>query len=79
MKSACDSKGKFLDASIGNLGSTTDYLDFGTSSLHSKLEKPGFLAPSLVSYGDNTYVSNVFMVTPIQIVSSGSKDACNFY
>ena len=47
--------------------------------MHTKLETPGFLAPGLVLYGDNAYVSNDYMVTPFKNVSSGSKDAYNFY
>ena len=70
---------KKLDMSIGHPGSTSDYLAFMTSSLHSKVEKEGFLAPGLVLYGDNAYVSNEHMVTPFKNVSSGSKDAYNFY
>ena len=60
-------------------GSTSDCLDFSTSSLRSKVEKPGFLALGLVLHDDNAYISNEFVVMPIKNVSSGSKDACDFY
>ena len=66
LQGVCDSNGKFMDVSIGHPGSTSDYLAFVTSSLHIKLEKTGFLAPGLVLYGDNAYVSNEFMATPIK-------------
>ena len=78
MQCACDSKGKFLDASIGNPISASDYLAFVTSSLQRKLENH-FFAPGLVFHGDNAYVSNEFMATPIKNFFSGVKDTHNFY
>ena len=73
MQGPCDSKGRFLEVSIGHPGSTSDYFVFG------KLEKPGFLDPVLVLHGDNACVSNEFVVAPFENSSFGSKDACNFY
>ena len=79
MQGACDVKGRFLDVTIAHPGAASDYLAFVTSSLHAKLERKGFLAPGLVSCGDNTHVSNEHMVTPCKNISSRSKDACDFY
>ena len=64
MQGTCDVKCRTLDVSIGHPGSISDYLAFVTSNLHAKLERKGFLAPGLVVYGDNAYVSNECMVTP---------------
>ena len=72
-------KVRHLDTSVGHPGSTSDHLGFVTSKLQSNLEKPVFLAPRLVLCGDNTCVSNEHMATPFKNVSSGSKDAYNFY
>ena len=65
---------KLLDARIKNLG-----FAFVSSTLYHLLEQPGFLAPGLAIYSDNAYISNRYTVTPFKNVSSGSKDACNFY
>ena len=43
------------------------------------LEIPGFLADGLSIYGDNSYINGPYMVTPFKAVSSGIKDAYNFY
>ena len=64
---------------IRQSGSTLDYLAFVTSSLHSKVETKYFLAPTLVIYSNNTYVSNNYIGTPCKNVSLSSKDTCNFY
>ena len=42
LQGPCEANGKFLDISIGHPGSTSDYLAFVTSSLHTKVEKEGF-------------------------------------
>ena len=68
-----------MDVSISHPGATSDYLAFVTSPLRYKLETPGFLAPGLVLFGDNAYVSNEYMVTPYRNVKSGPKDAFNFF
>ena len=75
----CNARGRFLNIGIGHLGSTLDYLAFATSSLHTKLERPGFLALNLVLYGDNAYVSNTYIVIPYKNVSDSSKETYNFY
>jgi hypothetical protein len=79
MQATCDARARFLDVSICHPGSTSDYLAFATSPLKHKLERPGFLAPGLVLFGDNAYVNTNYMVTPFKAVSSGPKDDYNFY
>ena len=50
------------------------------SPIWEKIEKtPGFLRPGLVIYGDNAYVNMMTTVSPFKGVSSGPKDAFNFY
>ena len=79
MQAMCDSEGKFLDVCIAHPGSTSDYLAFVTSPLYFKLEDDSFLAPGLAVFGDNAYVANRYMVTPFKNVTSGAKDAFNYY
>ena len=86
MQATCDSRRRFLDVEIRHPGATSDYLAFALSSLHNKMEgnnphdnnKP-FLKPGLALYGDNAYVNTRYMAIPFKSVSSGSKDAYNFY
>ena len=75
----CDAKGRFLNVSIGYLGSRSNCLAFVASSLHTKPENPGFLAPGLVLFGDNVHISKKRMEAPFKFSSAGSKDARNFY
>lgn len=79
MQATCDAQRRFLDVSIQHPGATSDYLCFVTSPLYHLLEQIGFLAPGLALYGDNAYVSNRYMATPFKNVSSGPKDAYNYY
>jgi DDE superfamily endonuclease len=79
LQGTCDSRGRFLDVSIGHPASTSDFLAFTTSSFHKKIETPGFLAPGLCIFGDSAYVTNGYMVTPFKNIKSGSKDDFNFY
>jgi DDE superfamily endonuclease len=79
MQGTCDAEGRFIDVSIGHPASTSDFLAFTTSSLHKKIETPGFLAPGLVIFGDLAYVNSGFMMTPFKNVKSGAKDNFNFY
>jgi DDE superfamily endonuclease len=39
----------------------------------------GMLAPGLCLFGDNAYLNTQYMATPYSAVSSGTKDAYNFY
>ena len=79
LQAVCDAQRRFLDVSCMYPGAMSDYLSFKTSSLFHKLETGTFLKPGLALFGDNAYVSNGYMVTPFKAVSSGPKDAYNFY
>ena len=79
LQAVCDAERRFLDICCMHPGATSDYLTFKTSSLFHKLETDGFLKPGLTLFGDNAYVSNRYMVTPFKAVTSGPKDAYNFY
>ena len=74
----CDVWGRILDISILYPGSTSDCLAFNGMSLFWKLEE-GMLAPGLCLFGDNAYLNTPYMATPYSAVSSGTKDAYNFY
>lgn len=79
LQGVCDSQRRFLDISIRQPGSTSDFLSFQTSSLFHHMEEPSFLSPGLALFGDSAYVSNSYMVTPFKAVSSGPKDSFNYY
>ena len=79
MQAICDSKRRFLDIDITHPDSTSDYLAFGTSPICTLLETEGFLSPGLTIYGDNTYMNTPYMTPPFKSISSGVKDAYNFY
>lgn len=86
MQAICDSKGRFIDYEMKHPGATADYLAFTTSTIFDKMNKPSsvhvnkpFLKPGLCLYGDNAYVNSDFMSVPFKNVSSGPKDAYNFY
>ena len=79
MQAICDDKRRFLDIDIAHPASTSDYLAFGTSDICKDLETRGFLSQGLSLYGDNAYMNTPYMTTPFKAVSSGPKDAFNFY
>ena len=79
MQAICDEKRRFLDIHVAHPASTSDYLAFATSPICKLLETPGFLAEGLCIYGDNAYINAPYMTTPFKAVSSGVKDAYNFY
>lgn len=64
MMGTVDFLGRFVDVQISHPASTSDYLAFATSDLKALLEKPGFLAPGLVIFGENAYSNSDYMVTP---------------
>jgi hypothetical protein len=75
-----DHMGRFLDVEISHPGSTSDFLAFATSDLKEMLERPGFLSPGLVMFGDNAYTNSQYMVTPFKGThNDDGKDAFNFY
>ena len=79
MQAICDHQRRFIYIDISHPASTSDYLSFGTSSICKLLESPGFLAPGLTIYGDNAYVNTPVMTSPFKAVTSGIRDAYNFY
>ena len=60
-------------------GAASDFCAFDESALKQKLEAEGFLRPGLCLFGDNAYVNSWYMCTPWRNVSSGPKDAMNFF
>ena len=79
MQGICDHRQRFVDIDISHPASTSDYLVFGTSPICNFLEKPGFLCKGLSIYGDNAYINTPYMTTPFKLVTSGPRDAFNFY
>ena len=68
-----------MDVFIGFPGSASDFLVYCNSTICEKLNTPGFLVPGLCIYGDAAYANNMSMCVPYKSVSSGPKDAYNFY
>lgn len=79
LQGVCDHKRQFIEAWITHPAATSDFLSFTISKFIRKLETPGFLAPGLVLFGNNAYVSNDYMVTPYKGVSRKVKDDYNFF
>jgi hypothetical protein len=73
-----DVRGRILDISIAYGSATSDCLAFEASKIYDRLED-GLLRDVLVLLGDNAYLNSRYMVTPFPNMSSGSKDAFNFY
>ena len=79
MQATCDVNRMFLDVEIKFPGTACDYYAFNESALKQKLERKGFLHPGLCLFGDNAYVQTPYMCTPFRNVTSGDKDAYNFF
>ena len=77
-QAVADCRGKFLDMSIRYPASTSDCLAFESSDLYGNLMN-GLLAEGLCLFGDNAYLNSPFLATPYPNVSSGYKDAYNFF
>jgi hypothetical protein len=73
MQGTCDSHGRFLDAMIEHPATTSDYLAFSTSALKHKLERNGLLAPKCCLFGNNAYVNTLYMATPYNGATGGTK------
>ena len=78
LQAVSDKNGRFLDVSIKKGGSSSDCLAFEASDLFLRLED-GLLSPGLVLFGDNAYLNTMYLATPYQNVSGGSKDNYNFF
>ena len=79
MQAICDDKLRFLDIGISHPAITSDYLVFGTSSICTLFETKGLSAPGLTICEDNAYMNTPYMTYLFKSVSSGVKDAHNFY
>ena len=79
MQAICDARGMFLDVEVRFPGTASDFFAFDESDIKKKLEKEGFLRPGYCLFGDNAYVQTPYMCTPFRNVSSGPKDAFNFF
>ena len=77
-QAVADCRGRFLDMSIHYPSSTLDCLAFESSALFSELTG-GILEEGLCLFGDNAYLNSPFLATPYPNVSSGYKDAYNFF
>jgi hypothetical protein len=79
MQAVCDARQRFLDVSLQNPGSASDYLAFITTDLKHDLGMKGFLAENPCIYGDNAYINNNFMAVPFFNTQSGIKDNYIFF
>ena len=79
MMGVCDSKRRFIWVEVNMPGAVSDFYAFDESALKQKLEAEGFLRPGLCLFGDNAYINSWYMCTPWRNVSSGPKDAMNFF
>jgi hypothetical protein len=79
LQGTCDANGVFLDVEIGFPGASSDFYAFTNSVLYEQISQPGFLAPGICIYGDNAYVNTDYMIVPFRNVSSGPKDAFNYF
>jgi hypothetical protein len=79
MQGVCDARRRFLDISLRNPASASDYLSFITSDLKHDLATIGFLAANICLFGDNAYVNSDFMAVPYLNTQSGFKDDYNFF
>ena len=79
LQAVCDSDRRFIDLSILNPGSASDFLSFINSALYRSLcSTPDFLKAGLTIYGDNAYINNHFMTVPFSN-AGGPRDDFNFY
>ncbi|KAL7474289.1 hypothetical protein ACHAW6_000266 [Cyclotella cf. meneghiniana] len=79
MMGVCDSRRRFIWVEVCMPGAASDFYAFDESYLKKKLETVGFLCPVCCLFGDNAYINSRYMCTPWRNISSGPKDAMNFY
>ena len=79
MMAVCDSRRRFIWVEVRMPGAASDFYAFDESDLKKKLDQEGFLRPGFCLFGDNAYVNSSYMCTPWRNVTSGPKDAMNFY
>ena len=81
VQAICDSKYRFMHASVCCTGSTNDELAFSISRLAQALET-GLLPSSFYLVGDEAYACSSFLLTPVSgrtIIRGGPVDAYNFF
>lgn len=78
-QAAVDHKGRFIWSSIKYAGATSDYLAWETSDLRLRLAGTDLLRSGYTLVGDNAYVKEKYMATPIKGASPGLEDSYNFY
>ena len=80
LQGICDARRRFTYISIQHPASASDYLAYVTSALYGHLTNDDTALPNgYCLYGDNAYVNDTYMAVPYPMISSGSKDAYNFY
>ena len=79
MQGVCDAQKRFLDVTIQEPASASDYMAYITSPFGNKIETEGFLAPGICLYGDAAYANSNTMAIPFKGVSDGPRDAYNFF
>ena len=80
LQGICDARRRFTYISIQHPASASNYLTFVTSALYGHLTNDDTTLPnSYCLYGDNAYVNDTYMAVPYPMISSGPKDAYNFY
>ena len=80
LQGICDARRRFTYISIQHPVSASDYLAFVTSALYGRLTNDDTTLPNgYCLYGDNAYVNDTYMAVPYPMISSGPKDAYNFY
>ena len=79
MQAICNGHHRFTYVSVLHPASASDYLAFVTSSLYQQLTEGSGLPEGYCLYGDNAYVSESYMAVPFPNISSGLRDAYNYY
>ena len=79
MQAVCNGCHRFSHVSVLHPASASDYLAFVTSSLYQQLTQGSGLPEGYCLYGDNAYVNESYMAVPFPNISSGLRDANNYY
>ena len=83
MQVVCDGHHRFTYVSVLHPDSASDCLAFRTSllyqQLYQQLTEGSGLPEGYCLYGDNAYVSESYMAVPFPTISSGLRDAYNYY
>ena len=79
MQAVCNGHHRFTSVSVLHPASASDYLAFVASSLYQQLTEGSGLPEGYCLYGDNAYVNESYMAVPFPNISSGPRDAYNYY